>query len=362
MARKLGEVLIERGRLSEKQLQEALRSQRIFGGTLGTHLVQLGLVDEHGLADALAAMHDVPATTRDALLGAPAEVVALLSPEFAKRHRALPFQVDGEDLHLALQNPADSLAIHEAAFLTGFNVVPFVAPEVVLRDALGQFHDLPVPREIPDRRAVAAAENAAPAAEPETPSVTPPPPPQATPTAAPAPEQPEPSDGPEGTLARLGRMLSSAATRDEVVDTVLEALASQVPSACVFAIRGEEAVLYRRSGQATHGESRLSVSLAASEIFRAVREPMPLFAGRVEGTAVDRDLLRQLGLSDAPELLVVVPVFMRSRPIVVFLGASEHSADATADPEILGRLGSLTSMALEAVLLRAKILKATGHE
>ena len=61
MARRLGETLIDDGHLSPRQLQESLRSQRIFGGSLGTHLLQLGFVDEATLLSALARVHGSPA-------------------------------------------------------------------------------------------------------------------------------------------------------------------------------------------------------------------------------------------------------------------------------------------------------------
>ena len=143
MARRLGDCLLEDGILSADQLELGLEAQRQFGGSLGTHLLALGVLDEAALGAALSRVYAVPCVGRDQLLEAPPEVVALLSADYARRHRAIPFRVEGESLALAMQNPSDTLAVHEAAFLTGFVIAPYVASEVAVRAALARHHHLP---------------------------------------------------------------------------------------------------------------------------------------------------------------------------------------------------------------------------
>ena len=46
MARKIGELLVSEGLLTRKQLEEALKCQVIFGGRLGTNLVEMGIIEE----------------------------------------------------------------------------------------------------------------------------------------------------------------------------------------------------------------------------------------------------------------------------------------------------------------------------
>ena len=69
--KKIGELLVEAGLISEAQLQEALRQQRIAGGRMGSNLVALGFVDEEVLMDFLAQKTGVPVqTARPFLSGA----------------------------------------------------------------------------------------------------------------------------------------------------------------------------------------------------------------------------------------------------------------------------------------------------
>ena len=50
MSIKLGELLLQHKLITQHQLQEALHAQTIFGGKLGTNLVELGYINEMDLA------------------------------------------------------------------------------------------------------------------------------------------------------------------------------------------------------------------------------------------------------------------------------------------------------------------------
>jgi hypothetical protein len=64
--RRLGEILIERGLISDHQLREALEQQRDTGCRLGEILVQLGFVTQSCLADVIRDEWDKPRLRRTA--------------------------------------------------------------------------------------------------------------------------------------------------------------------------------------------------------------------------------------------------------------------------------------------------------
>ncbi len=51
---RLGEALVQKGFITEAQLQEALKAQLIYGGHLGTCLIEFGFVKESQLGRVLA--------------------------------------------------------------------------------------------------------------------------------------------------------------------------------------------------------------------------------------------------------------------------------------------------------------------
>ncbi|RMG44987.1 MAG: hypothetical protein D6718_08720 [Acidobacteria bacterium] len=309
MARMLGELLVASGRLTEDQLAEALRTQSLFGGPLGAHLMQLGFVDDTGLAEALAELHGVAPVTRAELAEAPPDVLALVPAAFARRHRVLPFRRDEEGLHVALENPGDSLALKEVSAITGLPVVPHVAPEAVLRQALAAL----------ERRGR--------------------------------------SEEDDSRLARLGQRLARAETRDDVLEAVLEATAPVLASAGLFLLRGSTALLWSARGFG-RVETGRSIPLDGDELLAAaVREEGP-----VERTLPVGDrgspVLEALGSPSAGRF-VALAVRLNGRAVVLLAGTPSE-ADRTRVDEDLRRIAKLAALALESVILRRKILAESG--
>ena len=56
--RRLGDIFVERGIISEEQLREALEQQRETGGKLGEVLVELGFITRVGLAGVISEQWD----------------------------------------------------------------------------------------------------------------------------------------------------------------------------------------------------------------------------------------------------------------------------------------------------------------
>jgi len=133
MSRRIGEILVARGLLDAEQLAEALQVQLISGGRLGTSLLDLGYVDEETLGRALADAHRVEYATREMLRDIPDEVIQEFPGSLAEKHLAVPIKLDGEQLHLAVVVPRN---LGTLSSKTGFRIVPWVAPELRIFEAL----------------------------------------------------------------------------------------------------------------------------------------------------------------------------------------------------------------------------------
>jgi type IV pilus assembly protein PilB len=97
----LGELLVRGDRISPGQLAEALFQQSASGKRIGALLVELGVLDDHDLAEALAEqfeleLADLRRNTPDA------DAVALLPEVSARRFTAIPLRLDGESLVVAV--------------------------------------------------------------------------------------------------------------------------------------------------------------------------------------------------------------------------------------------------------------------
>jgi type IV pilus assembly protein PilB len=83
MARKkLGELLLEAGVITEGSLRTALAEQRRWGGTLGRTLIEMRAINEEELVRALSAQLGMQAVDLDAMQ-VPQQVIDLVPGELA---------------------------------------------------------------------------------------------------------------------------------------------------------------------------------------------------------------------------------------------------------------------------------------
>lgn len=142
---KLGEMLIRDGRLSEAQLDRALARQAQGGGRLGTVMVEMGLIDVDTLTVYLGLELGIPMATGAALERAKRTAVRLLTPAQARHYRCIPLIVQDRQLIAAIDDPHDFEALDELYRLTGYRIIPRVAPEIRIFYYLERYYGLPRP-------------------------------------------------------------------------------------------------------------------------------------------------------------------------------------------------------------------------
>jgi hypothetical protein len=140
MARKrIGEVLLQRGAITNEQLAVALDFQRERGIRLGAALIAKGLLTEEDLAAALGEALDLPVI--DVPDSVDLTALHLLKRSFCEAHEVFPLHLeDGQagrhQLTLAAADPLDLPVLEEVAFVTGCRVVPVLATPSQIRLAI----------------------------------------------------------------------------------------------------------------------------------------------------------------------------------------------------------------------------------
>lgn len=129
---RLGEILRHRGILDPEGLHKALRAQEIFGGRLGTNLVDLDIASIEDVGHCLHLQHGVQVAMRKDFLIADQYVLSKVPAEVCSRYKVFPLWVEGKVLHLAMLDPHELNVIDEISFALGVIVRPYVAPELRL--------------------------------------------------------------------------------------------------------------------------------------------------------------------------------------------------------------------------------------
>ena len=137
--KRIGEILIERGKLDQVNLERALRLQQDGGEKLGALLVTLGLCSQRDVAEAFAHQLSLPLIDASGYPEFPI-LEERVSARFLREARALPVSEDEAELGLAMVDPTDAYTVGAFEMVTGRAVRPMVAIPTELEAALERLY------------------------------------------------------------------------------------------------------------------------------------------------------------------------------------------------------------------------------
>jgi len=117
----LGDTLLNAGLVTKAQLDEALAVQGKTGEKLGALLVGMGVITETDLLRTLSDAAGIPFLADLAMPPQP-DAIALLPMELARTHVAVPINIDGRHVVIAMADPFDLLAIRALTRAVGRSV------------------------------------------------------------------------------------------------------------------------------------------------------------------------------------------------------------------------------------------------
>src|SRR5260221_97880 len=123
---KIGEILISGGHLTQEGLEEALDWQVLYGGRLGTNLLELKLVEEEQLAQALGKQLGAEVAWGDIAIDP--SVIGVIPKHIADQKEIVPWKLERRRLKM-LCCQIDVAQFDQLASKVGRAVVPVVAPE-----------------------------------------------------------------------------------------------------------------------------------------------------------------------------------------------------------------------------------------
>jgi len=355
MAITLLDMLLNAGRINRDQFEEALRNRVLYGGKIGTSLIELGYISEEDLARFLSWKLDVPYVPPEQLLNIPPEIIALLPRELALKYGAIPLSLDKKRLSLVMSDPADLKDIDEISFITGYTVRPLITPEVRLVQALGIYYQTTVDfryQNIIDRIETQKPETIGPLVE-------------AFELPLPDEENLEEAEIVEGggwterisqfAPSEVSMALSRAETREEIADLVINNLAGSFVRAAIFLIRDDMAIGWKGVflQEPITEVAEIRIPLGEPSVLKTVADGAGLYLGPLADTPMNRKLLDGLG-GGRPKAVLLAPLLISGRIVTIVYADGVEMLDVRM-PEVQ-KLLAKAALAFEALICREKIL------
>ena len=135
IAKRLGELLVERKVITTEQLQTALNIQKAKGGLLGQILVSLGFATEEAVAQAVTAQYGFPYLPLKNYAIDP-ELLRLIPENVARQYCLVPVDHIGDTLTIAMADPLDARVIEDIEMLSRCSVQIFIATGSEVMEAI----------------------------------------------------------------------------------------------------------------------------------------------------------------------------------------------------------------------------------
>ena len=391
MAIRLGELLIHNKLLTQEQLDEALQAQVIFGGKLGTILIEMGMISETLLAKALSKLMKIPCVKPGELQNIPADIIGILNADLAEKYQAIPMALSGKNLTLAMASPHDLKAIDDISFRTGYIVRPVLGLEVRLVHALERYYDIKRSMryiappslvryeldQLEKKKKKPPKEDEEYLGAPGSEQVYAPQPEQGPAVEKPyeqeeieAPQEEKKTEEVEEldeeveelseeavSLEDTSLQLVEVRDRDDVADALIRYLAANYYRAALFMVVGGQITGWRsaRDGEPIAGFDAFQLPASEPSVLKTTIDNQSYFLGPLPKSGANLALISHLGKPD-PTTILLLPLALMGRVVgLIYIDDPETNlAEHLPDLQMLATKGL---MAFELLILHNKILR-----
>jgi len=369
MEMKLGEMLIHEGKITPAQLEEALKLQVIFGGRLGTNLIEMGILEEDEIARLLSKKLKVPyLDPPDHLMKIPAEIIQLIPRDIAEKYQVIPFRKENRRLTLVMADPSNLKSIDEIAFRTGFIIQPAVTPELRLSMALEKHYKVGRSRRFIAKVPTFEHNKAKPTVNSAQPSADPPAdrrwlgaeiPDEATAQQWVGAWEPDNKTikPEECNMDFVCNGMADADDRDDVAKYLVGFLGCEFQRGALLLVKDQNVVGWKAIAERKDLENfvQFSVPFDEASVFKTVVESKGFYLGPLPRTPYNSLFLQEMG-GGLPDMAVLVPILLAGRVVGIIYadGGKQPISNKVAD---LQMLATKTAMAFEILVLKNKIRK-----
>ncbi len=132
---KIGEILLNDGKISQEQLNQVLEVQKKEPGKFGSIIIRLGFVTEEDISQALSKQFGYPSINLSKF-DIDDKILELIKPEIARKHIVIPVHRIGSSLTLAMADPSNLFVQEEIRFTTNLRIQAVIAPETSILEAI----------------------------------------------------------------------------------------------------------------------------------------------------------------------------------------------------------------------------------
>lgn len=318
---KLGELLVKEGLITREHLRLALERQVIFGGRIGTNIVELGILTEDEFTKFLSRYLKIQVVESSQLVSIDEEIIACINKEMAEKYKAIPFKKEKNRLHVAMLDPKDINLLDEFRFASGYDIIPYAASELRILYALEKYYG--VKR---DLRYISIFDRFE---EDEKQVVT---------------ADPE-------ELKKVKEAFASVRDKEEIAGLLISEAQKAAKRVALFIVKGSNVSGWKSKGISVEG---VNINTTLPSVFNEVLARKAYYRGPVLNIPGNEEFIKIL--SGTPQDSLTIPINIRERAIALLYADNGNNSVLDANLNYLNTLVAVASIAFEILILRKKIM------
>lgn len=137
--KRLGDVLVEAGKITPEQLNLVLKEQQRTGKRLGEILIEDGYLKEKDILEALEMQLGIPRVSIETL-DVDYDVVKMVPEALANRYTIFPVGISQNRIQVVMLDPLNIFALDDVKLVTGFEVEPLLGSKEDIKNSISKFY------------------------------------------------------------------------------------------------------------------------------------------------------------------------------------------------------------------------------
>ena len=141
--KRLGDMLVDAGKITEEQLQKALEEQKTRRTKLGETLMAMGYISQEEFAHFICTTMGYQLVEPEALKDYDPKALEIVGEILIKKHEVLPFGFDSNNINIiyvAMSDPTNLGTIDDIEMASGMEVQPFYATQTAIAIVLDKIY------------------------------------------------------------------------------------------------------------------------------------------------------------------------------------------------------------------------------
>ncbi|MDP3791107.1 MAG: GspE/PulE family protein [Candidatus Omnitrophota bacterium] len=139
---KIGDILVQKGLITQAELDKALKASQKSGDILGKTLVRLGLITEEKLLEILAEQLCLPYYPNLKDISISPDLIQRVPAKFVLHYKFMPLMIKGNQLTIAVSDPLAVWLIEDLKLHLGYDVERVLAPEEEIMNSIRLYYGI----------------------------------------------------------------------------------------------------------------------------------------------------------------------------------------------------------------------------